>query len=86
MDHAIETCSLLGHFFPVSDTPTLSYARLSLPDGLVVKDLINESKTVIATKVFLRGVQFGPFKASCTPTLPPSISFPLKVRGVLIIR
>uniref|UniRef100_A0A1B6DUM5 C2H2-type domain-containing protein n=1 Tax=Clastoptera arizonana TaxID=38151 RepID=A0A1B6DUM5_9HEMI len=79
IDHAVETCNILGPFFPIYDPPSIPLARISLPPGLLIKELIDGTKTVVATKMFLRGVRFGPFKATCTTTLAPNISFPLKI-------
>lgn len=78
--HEQEKCSLVETIVEkVNDKPTPSYARLTLPEGLEVREMINGTTTVVATKTFRKGVQFGPFIAKTSVLMDVRIDFPLKV-------
>lgn len=78
--HELEKCDLVGPIVEnVEDKPTPTYARLTLPEGLEVRNMTNGTKTVVATKSFRKGVQFGPFIAKTSVLMDVRIDFPLKV-------
>ncbi|XP_046664415.1 uncharacterized protein LOC124357058 isoform X1 [Homalodisca vitripennis] len=78
--HEIEKCDLLKcSIEQVKDTCTPSYARLTLPDGLEVRELLDGTTNVVTTKPFRKGVQFGPFIAKTSGLMDVRIEFPIKV-------
>ncbi|XP_054261425.1 uncharacterized protein LOC128985678 isoform X2 [Macrosteles quadrilineatus] len=78
--HIVDSCTLIEGFTDhICDTPTLSYARLTLPDGLEVRELSDGSKTVITTKPISKGLKFGPFIAKTSTLIDVRIEFPIKV-------
>uniref|UniRef100_A0A1B6GPU9 SET domain-containing protein n=1 Tax=Cuerna arida TaxID=1464854 RepID=A0A1B6GPU9_9HEMI len=78
--HEIEKCDLLKcSIEQVKDTSTPSYARLTLPDGLEVKELLDGTTNVVTTKPFRKGIQFGPFIAKTSALMDVRIEFPIKV-------
>lgn len=78
--HKFERCSLVGSIVDhVKDTETLSYAQLTLPKTLQVKNLQDGGKTVLANKTIPKGVQFGPFIAKTSSLMDMRINFPIKV-------
>ncbi|XP_075225123.1 uncharacterized protein LOC142326459 isoform X2 [Lycorma delicatula] len=81
-DHETESCILLTSIQIINDTFTLSRARLTLPQDLLVNDRVDGSTAVIAKSTLKAGVRFGPFKAKTSSTLSPNIDFPLKLFNV----
>lgn len=63
----------------IPDKTIPSKARLSLPDFLDVRALVDDSFDVYTKEVIPQGTQFGPFQAKYIVNLKPNIRFPLKV-------
>lgn len=56
-----------------------SKARLTLPNFLEVKKLVDHTYDVVTLNPILKGTQFGPFEANKSSSMKPEIDFPLKI-------
>ncbi|XP_019869816.2 PR domain zinc finger protein 15 [Aethina tumida] len=78
-NHVTMDCSLVKINSHIPDKTIPSKARLSLPDFLDVRALVDDSFDVYTKEVIPQGTQFGPFQAKYIVNLKPNIRFPLKV-------
>ncbi|XP_063902821.1 zinc finger protein 569-like [Zophobas morio] len=78
-DHNIKNCDYIKISKHVPDKPMPTKAKLTLPDFLDVQLLSDGTYSTIVKAPIAKGTQFGPFQAEKTPTLEPSVLFPLKI-------
>lgn len=65
--------------FQINDKTVIPKARLTIPDEVEVQRLVDDTYSVKAKCLILKGTQFGPLQAKKLCTLLPTIPFPLKI-------